>query len=368
MIHYIGFYYDLSSCHKKNASPALVTKMKYVAKKLAEIDGHLKVFSPAYSLEETAEFMPVHNYSIDSKIEVCEAATFGRKNTFFRVLSFLFSHFQLLRYLFFEIKKNDIVVLYHTLFYRYDILLFRFFKSNKVVIEVEELFSAVWGNIESNKEIKYLSKFDGYIYVNDIMNERFCFNKPYAVCYGNYDISSNYYIRDQYKKLIYAGVLGKEGTDVDLAIDLMKYLPDTYNLKIAGYGSEDAVSYIKNRIRDKENIEFVGFLSGDEYEEFLSKGDFGLCTRVLSNESSDYTFPSKVLVYLSHGLVPVCPSIDCLKKSKISEAIVFYKESKPENVALSINGYDKRGSSIQTIRDLDISFQESLAFVVNRLK
>ena len=200
------------------------------------------------------------------------------------------------------------------------------------------------------------------------MNKKFGFNKPFAVCYGNYDISPNYRDRKELKKLIYAGVLGKEGSDVDLAIDVMQYLPDNYDLKIAGYGRHDEVIYINNKISDKRNIEFVGFLSGEEYEDFLSKGDVGLCTRVLPNELSDYTFPSKVLVYLSHGLVPLCPSIDCLKKSSVSKTIIFYEESAPESIAKALMQEVKDSSTVRIIKTLDNNFIYSLSAIIECLK
>lgn len=368
MIHYIGFFYDLSSPIKKNASPALVTKMKYVAKKLMNTQGEIKIFSPAYSMEEDSRYIPAYNYLLESNIEVIEAATIGRKNYILKILGILFSHFQLFKYLLCDVNKKDIVVVYHSMFYLKDFQLYRFFRKTSIVMEVEELYSAAWNKTDYNKEIQYLSKYDAYIYVNDIMNEKFGFNKPYAVCYGNYDVSPNYYVRNQYKNLIYAGVLGRKGSDVDLAIEIMKYLPDTYSLKIAGYGSEADLEYLKNKIYDKKNIEYVGFLSGEEYEAFLNKGDLGLCTRVLANNLSDYTFPSKVLVYLTHGLVPVCPSIDCLKKSKVSEAILFYNDSTPESVASSIKENCRGKDSKRLVRELDDSFDAKLAFVLSTIE
>lgn len=365
MIHYIGFFCDFSDNKRKNISPAMVTKMRYVARKLAQRGKKVKIFSPGYSIEKNADYSSSKKYVIEPNVEVEETATIGRKYLLLKALGVLFAHLQLLIYLFSRVKRGDIVVIYHSMFYKYDFLLFKLLRKNKIIMEVEELYSAAWCKKDFSSEIHYLSRFDGYIYVNDIMNDRFGFGKPFAVCYGNYSISSNYCIRDNYQKLIYAGVLGKEGSDVELAIDIMTFLPDSYSLKIAGYGSEDDVDFVKNKIGGKKNIEYVGFLSGKEYEDFLLKGDVGLCTRVLANNFSDYTFPSKVLVYLTHGLVPICPSIDCLMKSDVSAGIMFYADSTPEKIALSIKNILSIKPSDQLLTDMDEKFGRSLIRVIS---
>lgn len=361
MIHYIGGYYKLESGKKRNSSPACVTKMHYIASKLSEISREgIRVFSPILSVEKNAKYTPSEEYQILNHVIVHEIATIGRINILFKILGYIFSYVQFAWYLFAEIKKGDLVVIYHGLIYNSEIRLFRKLKSNKVIIEVEELYSAAFGMSDVDSEIKYLSKFDGYLYVNDIMNSKFGFKKPYAVCYGNYDISPNYRERSDFHKLIYAGVLGQEGSDVDLAIKIMDYLPDDYSLKIAGYGSDEEISYVLKSIMGKKNITFEGCLSGKNYEFFLNDGDIGLCTRVLSNQKSDYTFPSKVLVYLTHGLIPLCPALDCLTKSEVSDSLLFYKSADPQSVALTLMNMKGTKNVLEKMQKLDGSFSESL--------
>lgn len=366
MIHYIGVYYKLDSDNLKNSSPAGVTKMHYIASKLYEISGGgVCIFSPGYSIEENANYCPSEEYVICDDVKVHEVATIGRKNAVLKILGFLFAHIQLLNYLFLEVKKKDVIVLYHSLFYKWEFTLFKLVKSNKVIIEVEELFSAAWGMTDMKSEIKYLSKFDGYIYVNDVMNQKFGFSKPYAVCYGNYDVRNNNNEKKDLHKLIYAGVLGKEESDVDVAMRIMDYLPADFSLDIAGYGDEDDIEYIKRVAEQKKNIKFEGYLSGEEYESFLCNGGIGLCTRVLPNHQSDFTFPSKILVYLTHGLIPVCPALDCLTHSKVASSLLFYEEATPQSIASKIESIERSGNAQLLLRQLDLDFGRSLCTLLH---
>lgn len=359
MIHYIGCYTNLSSQNKKNVSPAGVTKMTYIARKIRECGYDCTIYSPAYSVEKKFVFLKMLTYFNQDGVLVKESATLSTPNFFFKIISLCIMHFQLLSYLF-RINRNDIVVVYHSFLYWYDIKFFKLLKRNKVIFEVEELFSAAYMEEDWRKELNYIAKADAYIYVNDVMNEKFLFNKPFAVANGNYSIDKNFFVRKNTHSLIYAGVLGGKGSDVDLAIDVMDFLPSYYSLSIAGYGADEEISYIKAKIAQYKNISFQGYLSGESYEEFLKKGELGLCTRVLPNKYSDYTFPSKVLVYLTHGIMPVCPRLDIIAKSKISDMVLFYDVNEPREIARAIVCCDNNNVTKERLLELDRLFKDSL--------
>ncbi|CAA9203661.1 hypothetical protein FLA105534_04841 [Flavobacterium bizetiae] len=245
----------------------------------------------------------------------------------------------------------------------------RFFANFKLIYEVEEIYQAAWQN--SNKKIKHeieaLQNADAFIFVNDVMNQK-CnhHNKPFIVCYGNYNNkkiakSINYNIIN----IVYAGFIGGKDSDVMLAIDSAEFLPDNYFLNVLGYGTEENIKGMKNKIKEinvkcgKEIVEYFGCLSGDEYDNFLKKCQIGLSTRVLIDEYSDFTFPSKVLVYLSNNIIPVSSKINCILNSKVSESIVFYDENSPASVAeaivsIDVNKYYSQDKDV--ITDLDSKF------------
>lgn len=365
MLHYIGIFTDLSKEDKRMVSAAAVTKMKYVALKLSQAYNEtVMVFSPGRVESQSKIFYSSKKYELNKFAHIEEAASFSSKTKLLRIFNYIFLHFQLLRYLFFKVKDEDVLVVYHTLFYKNDIRIYRKIKKTKVIMEIEELYMAAWMKNNLDAEIRYLSGFDGYIYVNDIMNVKFQFKKPYAVCYGNYDVSGNCKTRTNEKTLIYAGGLGKKGSDVDLAINVMAYLPD-YKLVIAGSGHDDEIKYVKDRIKEYSNIEYVGFLTGDEYEKCLDTIKFGLCTRMLPNNLSDYTFPSKIFVYLSHGIIPVCPMLNCISESEVNDYVLFYEKNNPELVANCILNCSIPKEFDKKIEELDDKFLLELKAVLS---
>ncbi|WP_232067443.1 glycosyltransferase family protein, partial [Flavobacterium bizetiae] len=269
----------------------------------------------------------------------------------------------------FRVKRNDVVLVYHSYLLNKVVNFCRFFANFKLIYEVEEIYQAAWQN--SNKKIKHeieaLQNADAFIFVNDVMNQK-CnhHNKPFIVCYGNYNNkkiakSINYNIIN----IVYAGFIGGKDSDVMLAIDSAEFLPDNYFLNVLGYGTEENIKGMKNKIKEinvkcgKEIVEYFGCLSGDEYDNFLKKCQIGLSTRVLIDEYSDFTFPSKVLVYLSNNIIPVSSKINCILNSKVSESIVFYDENSPASVAeaivsIDVNKYYSQDKDV--ITDLDSKF------------
>lgn len=365
MIHYIGYYSDGKDERELNVAPSAITKMNYIVSVLLKNGNDVKLFSPAYSRLKKFHYFSKKRLKISSHYQIQYASTFGTPNIFLKVMAKIFMEIQIFTYLMFDVAKNDIVLVYHSKAYSFPIRIYNIFRKNKLVFEIEELYAAAWKNkVYSYKnEIKYLSIADSYIYVNDIMNNLFQFHKPYTVCYGNYDMKiENKNLTPPFNTLIYAGVIGEKDSDVYLAVDIMNYLPLNYKLKIAGYGSENNVERLKETIAEKSNIKYYGCLKGKEYEEFLLDGDIGLCTRVLDNDLSNYTFPSKVLVYLSHGLIPLTTNIDCISKSKIKDYVIIAKNNDPKCIASLIIEMDLKNnkSSVEILKKLDDEFSYSL--------
>lgn len=364
MIHYLGYYSDEKDERGLNVAPSAITKMNYISSVLLKNGLDVKIYSPAYSRLKKFKYFQKKTDVIFSNYKIQYASTFGTPNIFLKVIAKIFMEIQIFTYLMFDVGKDDIVLVYHSKAYSLPIRIYNIFRKNKLVFEIEELYAAAWKSKRSSykNEIKYLSIADSYIYVNDIMDKLFQFNKPFAVCYGNYNIKIENRSISPFNTLIYAGVIGEKDSDVYLAVDIMNYLPLNYKLKIAGYGSENNVERLKETIAEKSNIKYYGCLKGKEYEEFLLDGDIGLCTRVLDNDLSNYTFPSKVLVYLSHGLIPLTTNIDCISKSKIKDYVIIAKNNDPKCIASLIIEMDLKNnkSSVEILKKLDDEFSYSL--------
>ncbi len=281
-------------------------------------------------------------------------------------------YLQVFFYLLSNVQKNDTVVIYHdyglSFFYKF----FKRFIGCRVIYLVAEVFNAVYdrGEDQIAKECRRLSGADAYIYINDILPILFDNNKDFAVCYGNYLYCDRPKLKDDRIHILFAGKISQGIiNDAFIALDVIKYLSNAYFLHVAGYGEEEDIEELNKKIEVINSnagitrVIFEGNLSGEDYEELLSKCQIGLCTRTLRNELSNYCFPSKTMVYLTHDIIPICPSIDILLKSKVSSRLEFVKEElSPKSIADII----QRISCFETycnreiIKDLDDQLERRL--------
>lgn len=368
-LYYVGYYAPYDDDRERHVAMSSISKMDYISKAFKEIGAPITIYSPIYSKCKRLRYYPKKKWINSNNIEVWDAATVSACNPVMTLFSQFLMELQIFIFLISR-KKNDTILLYHAMGMRLAVSLARFFRRFNCIMEVEELYSAAWGKDEFSKEIHYLSKADKYVYVNDVMPKRFDFKQGYAVCYGNYEYYNKKapYTSEEEKTLIYAGVIGGKNSDVYVAIETLKYLPTEYKLKIAGYsGIEDEINQLKKAIEGNDRISFWGQLSGAEYDAFLFSGRYGLCTRVLEDHLSDYTFPSKVLVYLGHGLIPVCPKLNCLYDSKVRDHLLFVENLNPRIIAESIlNNQNIKATDASYIHSLDESFKSELSMLLSK--
>ncbi|CAD5344724.1 glycosyltransferase family protein [Flavobacterium bizetiae] len=368
-VYYIGYYSGLENPNNFFEFPSSNSKMDYIISVIRRLKFDLTIFSLGFPKEKSVLFNLSKRKKIDENTVYVFVSTVNLFLPFLNFISKIWLYFQVVILLLFRVKRNDVVLVYHSYLLNKVVNFCRFFANFKLIYEVEEIYQAAWQN--SNKKIKHeieaLQNADAFIFVNDVMNQK-CnhHNKPFIVCYGNYNNkkiakSINYNIIN----IVYAGFIGGKDSDVMLAIDSAEFLPDNYFLNVLGYGTEENIKGMKNKIKEinvkcgKEIVEYFGCLSGDEYDNFLKKCQIGLSTRVLIDEYSDFTFPSKVLVYLSNNIIPVSSKINCILNSKVSESIVFYDENSPASVAeaivsIDVNKYYSQDKDV--ITDLDSKF------------
>lgn len=367
-VFYIVNYSHADGYRNLKTTPSSITKINYILSVLEKVGIQTSVYSLAPSASKTWKFYKKEKVCLNKNIEIYYPFLLGEPNFIWLLVARIVIYIQFIWFVFFQVKKTDYLLVYHSLQYRYFIRIIRLLKKCRIFFEIEEIYGAVYekSQLLIDKEIKYLQGAEGYILVNDLMNEK-CRLKSsnYCVCYGDYRL----HVGKERKlgkniDVVYAGVIGKEGTDVYLAMDSMLYLPTHYNLFILGYGASGDINKMNayileiNRLLGRECVSYEGCLSGKAYSDFLLKCDIGLCIRVLPDCYSDFTFPSKVLVYLGHGLIPVCSPIKCIQSSKIASSVVFCKEVLPQSVAeaiLSVFFMDDK--NILSKLDTDFTFQ-----------
>lgn len=373
-IHYIAYYGNIKDSRNLYLTPSGISKMSYVISSLKKAGYEVNVFSTAYTKNKYKCHYKKRTDRIDKGEKVTYIDTFGSEKKLVRGMAILWMYLQLIIYLLFEVSKGEKVIFYHSNSYVYPVKVIKVLRRIHLIFEVEELYTAaaMKNEIAQKKEIKYLNIADSYILVNDIIAERCGLNsKPHIVLYGNYtlpklkpeSISSNELVN-----VVYAGFIGKEDSDAFLAVESVNFLNEKYIMNILGYGSNENIQLINkkinqvNKLLNRKAVIFHGSLYGQEYSDFLAKMQIGVSPRVLENDLSNFTFPSKVLVYLAHNLVPVCSPIDCIKKSKIVSSIYFYNNNTPSSVAegiLSVNLNENHDYSV-ILRKLDTEFIKDL--------
>ena len=343
--YYICSYDDYLNQRNLSTQPSGVTKINYIRFALKEAGIKFDLLSIAECKTDRRCFNLPSKKKIDDYEEDSYILSIGRSNLLLKVLSRMLLYFQLICFLLFKVHRDDIILVYHVLHVERLIYIIRHIVKRNVYFEIEEIYHAVYQDSPSKilKEISLLQHANGYILVNDIMRHKCKLDGKAIVCYGAYVVSKEICTQRLNSEIhvVYAGLIAEKGTDVYLAIDSARYLPSNYHVHILGYGTEQNITCMLDYMRDQMNaqscsVTYDGCLYGDEYDKFLANCQIGLCTRVLDDNLSDYTFPSKVLVYLGHNIVPVCSPLNCITESKIKDEVCFCENVSAQAVAQAI--------------------------------
>lgn len=377
-IYYIGQYSNFKNTRNLRIHPSTITKMNYILSALKKANLKVHIFSTAETCNTFFCLYSREKIFIDDYETITYINTFGGPTIFVKVFSRIWAMVQLFFFLLIEVRQNDKVLVYHGMLYKWPIKIALIFKKINFYFEVEELYCAVKlrSIIKIQKEIKYLQNAKGYILVNDLIADKCAFiNKPIAICYGDYSMTTlkKGSFSDENIHLVYAGLIEGKSSDVYLAIQTMCHLPTNYKLHILGYGTPKNIKTLKEKVLElndllgNECITYDGCLSGMEYFSFLSKCDIGLCTRVLDDRHSVYTFPSKVLVYLGNNLITICSPISSVIHSQVSNYIVFTKNITSQSIADSVLSIKKKQNIVtgNILNLLDEKFVKSLILLFN---
>ena len=275
------------------------------------------------------------------------------------------------KYLKQNVKKDDIVVVYHSLA---NMKLVKYIKKNitdKIVYEVEEIYGDVINDEKAKtKELKAFKNASSYIFSNDYLNSIINTKQlPYVTCYGTYEIPTLYKeaFNDNLIHCLYAGTLAQNKGALN-AINVAKYLPNNYLIHILGFGSEKDIADIKNAVNEVNNsygttkVIYEGLKLNEEYLKFIQKCQIGLCTQNIDAAFNTTSFPSKILSYMSNGLEVVGVNIAAIKNSKVGQYIQFYNvpdEKEIANAILNIN-LNNKTNNVDVVKELDKEFKEDL--------
>lgn len=337
---------DCESIYNENrdVSPAAISKAGYIIECLNELGYNVDVVSNAPSKNLHGIYRG-HKLSIGKKNNLYITPSLNSGNIVFRYLNRVISNMWLIFWGILNIQSNEQILCYHGLNKIPALYFLKSVKKIHIILEVEEIY----GSFESipekyrMRERKFLDAAEKYIFITNQLNSKINMaGKPYCILNGIYRIENITKCEDEsIIRVVYAGTFNKDKGGVFKAIEVMRYLPDEYELLILGFGTEDEVSRVKNAVEEAKRftggkIKYIGLKRGEEFSKIIKSCDIGLSCQNSEGSYNETSFPSKILMYLCYGLKVVSVKIPVVFDSEVSEAICFYDSDDPQDIAEAV--------------------------------
>lgn len=362
-------HYDVDSEEGRSRVLSATNKADYIIECLGKLGYNVEIISA--SLVSSKGYIKGSKTKIADNITLTKLPAFKWGNKFQKIIAYLWNNIALFLYLLISMKKNEELVVYHSLSLMKIVKYAKKIKNFKLILEVEEIYSDVIGESEKKrqKEISYFEIAEKYIFPTEMLNEvinKDC--KPYCIIHGTYKVETQRDVSFEDGKIhvVYAGTFDprKGGTKT---VEAAEYLTKDYHVHILGFGSKEDTKNIKDKIAELigktgTKITYEGILSGEEYIKFIQKCHIGMSTQNPDAEFNATSFPSKILSYMANGLRVVSINIPAIYNSDIGKELYYYDEPKPQEIAKAImsidinDGYDPR----KKIKKLDEKFKEDL--------
>ena len=347
-IKYIS-YFDTEDNINENRSYVLAAtnKMKYIVSVLEKNNFNVEIVS--VSSTKNKKFYKGKKVNISQNTVLKLFPTFPWGNKIQKFISIYSMRIFLFIYLFFNTKKNDILIIYHSMGYMFLLELLKKIKKIKYVIEAEEIYSDVFENEKIKlKEMNFFNIADGYILPTELLNESInTKNKPCTIVYGTYAVEKNRNIKfnDNKIHIVYAGTFDPRKGGANAAVSAAEYLNEKYHMHIIGFGNEKDKKKLLDEMENvakktKCKVTYDGLLSGEDYIKFIQSCDIGLSTQKPIGKYNETSFPSKVLSYLANGLRVVSIRIKVLEIASINNILYYYNEDTPMALAEAIKKVD----------------------------
>lgn len=370
-IKYIGYYFDNEMFNEnRNYSLAATNKMDYICKALCR--NGFKVLILSASRTSNNCFYKGKRVKINNYTELKYFPTFHWGNKLQKAFSLIAGDVMLFWYLVTKIKKNETILVYHSLGLRRVVDIAKRIKGFNVVREVEEIYQDVvsCSKLSQKNEYKTFNEADKYIFPTELLNRKINkSNKPYTIIHGTYNVEEDRGVKFNDGKIhvVYAGTFDPRKGGAIAAAAAAEYLPNNYHIHIIGFGSKRDTEQLKNKINEiksktEATITYDGLFSGEDYIQFLQKCDIGLSTQIPDAEYNNTSFPSKILSYMANGLRVVTVRIEAIEKSAIGNAVYYYNEQTPKAIAEAIIAIDinEPYNSRKLINELDVEFTKNI--------
>lgn len=342
-VHYIGRYIAAQEWGTYVANVPGMMKMRYVADKIQESGYKLIIVSVAD--KDTKGFYCSKTFEHNGKT-IIYTGGIGKKSRFKSFFRTLIKQMTVLKYILFNTKKEDLIVLYHSVPYTNVVSRLVGWLNRRFVLEVEEIYgyNAVEDKPWVNDEIRRIKKFKKFTCVNDGIPQVLGLDaKDYVVIYGAGIFPTRTAERYDDGKIhvVYSGTIEGQKMGAMTAVESARFLTSNYKMHISGFGNNNSVETLQKRISEineelgEERIKYEGFLSEEDMHKLMFSCHIGLSPNVLRANFANSTFPSKVVTYMCHDLAVVI-SYATAYDYPISNGWVFYREQKPEIIAKAV--------------------------------
>lgn len=346
-IKYISYFDFQDSTIIRNSVPSSSNKIESICNLLNSIGINVHIVSMASVKEPVFRFYRGSDCQKKKGVWLKLFPSWGGNRKILRWMRTLWHLIAMFSYLLLHAKKDEPIIVYHSLGYCSIIALAKRIKKFKLILEVEEIYQDV-----KKSKCKFLDKqeystfelADAFIFPTEMLNAKLNSNhKPYAIIHGCYTkspiLSSKF--SDGKVHVVYAGTFDPNKGGALAAIDAVKFLPENYYMHICGFGTSEDTDLVKikiNEIAQQSNatISFDGLKKGSEYIRFIQKCHIGLSTQNPNGNFNDTSFPSKILSYISNDLSVVSIDIPVVMASAVSRYITYYKEQTPQQIANAI--------------------------------
>lgn len=295
-------------------------------------------------------------------------SSFGKTRRILRIFNYVFMNLLFFVWCLYHIKKNEQVIVYHSLGYDAMFLSLYRLKKLRIIGEIEEIYQDVHKQRKTvaMNEYKFIDICTKYIFPTSLLNDKVNkSDKPSIILHGLYSVEN--ILEDKFKDgkihVVYGGTLDPQKGGAAAAAAAAAFLPENYHIHICGFGDSSQIKAIVADVstHSKAQVTFEGELKGDDYKHFIQKCHIGLSTQNPDAAFNSTSFPSKILVYLSNGLKVVTIRIPAIELSAVADYLYFYDEQSPQMIAKAImQAADEKVDCRHGLKKLDELFINEL--------
>jgi glycosyltransferase involved in cell wall biosynthesis len=173
-------------------------------------------------------------------------------------------------------------------------------------LPIKGIKKSIVQRIEDRMEIGLINKFNGLIPVTKHIQADFAPNTPFIVVEAGFEDveeevamqqSTNQLRRN--KNVVYTGTLNSL-SGIELLLEAFSKIR-VENAQLHIYGSGDKEEIVNSYVANDERIFFHGKISNEKIVEIQKNADLLVSPRLIDDFTTKYTFPSKVLEYITSG-------------------------------------------------------------------